>query len=548
MRSSVQQLHFHRFKQVLLAISAGFCMQVWAQPPVVGAPQLVKKGSYAQLLVNKKPFIITGGELGNSSASSLEYLSPLWPKLRQMNLNTVVAPVYWDLLEPAEGRFDFALVDGLLQGARKNDLKLVLLWFGTWKNSMSCYVPEWMKINQGLFPRTQNSEGKSEEIITPFSKNALEADTRAFVKLMQHIRQVDESQKTVLMVQVENEIGMLPEARDHSALANEAFVKQVPQELINYLQVHKETLAPELKKLWTNNGSKTSGSWEVVFGKSLATDEVFMAWYFGVYVNEVAKAGKEVYNIPMYVNAALNRPGKKPGEYPSAGPLPHVMDIWKAAAPSIDFLSPDFYNPDFKHWCDLYTRTSNPLFIPEHRFEAGVDAKALYAIGHYKAIGFSPFSIESTKKPEEEPIGKAYDIIHQLSGELSKADAKNIEGVLLTKEEDTSALEVGNYVLTVAHPYNLSWAPKAEEWPMTGAIIIAISPDEFYVGGTGIVITFKPKNGMQAGILRVDEGKFVKGVWKAGRRMNGDEDHQGRHLRIDVNGYGIQRIKLYQYQ
>ncbi|HEY6954693.1 MAG TPA: beta-galactosidase, partial [Flavisolibacter sp.] len=268
MRSSVQQLHFHRFKQVLLAISAGVCMQVWAQPPVVGAPQLVKKGSYAQLLVNKKPFIITGGELGNSSASSLEYLSPLWPKLRQMNLNTVVAPVYWDLLEPAEGRFDFALVDGLLQGARKNDLKLVLLWFGTWKNSMSCYVPEWMKINQGLFPRTQNSEGKSEEIITPFSKNALEADTRAFVKLMQHIRQVDESQKTVLMVQVENEIGMLPEARDHSALANEAFNKAVPSALIDYLQVHKDILVPEIKKLWQDNGSRTSGSWEEVFGNS----------------------------------------------------------------------------------------------------------------------------------------------------------------------------------------------------------------------------------------------------------------------------------------
>ncbi|MGZ4012606.1 MAG: GH35 family beta-galactosidase, partial [Flavisolibacter sp.] len=405
-------------KLVLFVVPVWFCTQLNGQSPTATSPRLVSKGNYTQLLVDSKPFIITGGELGNSSASSLEYMFPIWPKLRQMNLNTVVAPVYWELLEPAAGKFNFSLVDGLIQGARRSNLKLVLLWFGTWKNSMSCYAPEWMKVNQERFPRTKSSAGKSEEIITPFSKNALEADREAFVKLMQHIRHVDESQKTVLMVQVENEIGMLPEARDHSALANEAFGRDVPRDLINYLEVHKTTLVPEIKKLWEDKGARTSGSWEEVFGKSLATDEVFMAWYFGAYVNEVAKAGKETYNIPMYVNAALNRPGKKPGEYPSAGPLPHVMDIWKAAAPSIDFLSPDFYNPDFKHWCDLYTRVSNPLFIPEHRFEAGVDAKALYAIGHYKAIGFSPFSIESTKKPDEEPIGKAYDIIHQLSGEL----------------------------------------------------------------------------------------------------------------------------------
>ena len=541
-------LRSHAIKYLIYAVSISFCIQAIAQANAPGSPRLHRNGQWVQLYVDDKPFIVTGGELGNSTASSLTYLSPIWPKLRQMHLNTVFAPVYWELLEPEEGKYDFTLVDGLLQGARKNNLKLVLLWFGTWKNSMSCYVPEWMKTKQERFPRTQNSEGKSEEIITPFSKNALEADRRAFVKLMQHIRQVDESQKTVLMVQVENEIGMLPDARDHSPLANAVFDKVIPPELITYLQIHKETLMPELKKMWEDNGSKISGSWEEVFGKSLATDELFMAWYFGVYVNEIAKAGKEVYNIPMYVNAALNRPGKKPGEYPSAGPLPHVMDIWKAAAPSIDFLSPDFYNPDFKHWSDLYTKNSNPLFIPEHRFEEGVDAKALYAIGHYKTIGFSPFSIESTKKPKEEPIGKAYDIIHQLSGELEKANEKDFEGVLLTRDEDTVVLELGNYVLTVAHPYNLSWAPKAEEWPMTGAIIIAISPDEFYVGGTGVVITFKSKNGMQAGILRVDEGKFVNAVWKPGRRMNGDEDHQGRHLRIDANSYAIQRIKLYQYQ
>lgn len=218
-----------------------------------------------------------------------------------------------------------------------------------------------------------------------------------------------------------------------------------------------------------------------------------MAWYFGIYVEQIAKAGKQVYNIPMYVNAALNRPGKKPGEYPSAGPLPHVMDIWKAAAPSIDFLSPDFYNPDFKYWNDLYTRTSNPLFIPEHRFEPGIDAKAFYAIGHYHAIGFSPFSIESTTKPEEEPIGKAYSIIRQLSGEISKADQKNIEGVLLSKEEDSVKINLGNYILTITHSYNLPWAPKTTDWPLTGGIIVALPTMNFMLAEQDLLSPLKPK-------------------------------------------------------
>jgi hypothetical protein len=519
-----------------------------AQKVGYGKPHLLKRGNYAQLIVDNKPFIITGGELGNSTASSARFMDSIWPKLKKLNLNTVIAPVYWELTEPVEGKFDFQLVDDLISNSRKNNFKLVLLWFGTWKNSMSCYVPEWMKMDQQRFPRTQNSTGKTEEIITPFSLNALQSDKKAFIQLMRHLKEIDSKQQTVVMIQVENEIGMLPEARDYSSAANDAFNRPVPAALINYLASNKNSLLPEIKQVWESKGFKTSGSWEDVFGKSLATDELFMAWYFGAFVEEIAKAGKNVYDLPMYVNAALNRAGRKPGEYPSAGPLPHVMDVWKAAAPSLDFFSPDFYNPDFKYWNDLYTRSSNPLFIPEHKFEPGVDAKALYAIGHYKAIGFSPFSIESTNQPEKEPIRNAYQIIQQLSGEIGKANPQNLEGVLLSLEQDSVTINHGDYVLTVTHPYNLSWAPKTNDWPLTGGIIIALPNDEFYVGGTGLVISFKSISGSQVGILKIDEGKFVNGIWQPERRMNGDQDHQGRHLRIDVNDYSIQRIKLYQYK
>lgn len=514
-------------------------------------PKLVKNGDYVQLLVDNKPFLVLGGELGNSSASSNEYMRPIWPKLKAMNLNTVIAPVYWELMEPVENKFDFSLVDSLVKNARMFKMKLVLLWFGAWKNSMSCYAPAWVKTNTTRFPRILDKTGSPHEIITPFNQNNLEADKKAFAKLMQHVKDMDSKQQTVIMIQVENEIGMLPDARTYDEEANKAFNSAVPVLLINYLAKNKNELLPEIKSIWEANGAKTTGNWEEVFGKSLATDEIFMAWYYAAFTNELAIAGKAVYNLPMYVNAALNRPGRKPGEYPSAGPLPHIMDIWKAAAPAIDFLSPDFYNPDFKHWCDLYTRAGDPLFIPEHRFEKGIDAKAFFVFGNYNCFGFAPFSIESTEHPEKEPIGKAYNILSQLAQLITKYQpAGAVKGFLIEKDSMQKDIAIGDYLFTVHHEYKMGWSASARDsiWPLAGGLIISIAPYEFYVAGTGFVMTFTPKTkNTKAGFISIDEGKFDKGIWKQGRRMNGDQDHQGRHVRIPGNDFSIQHVKLYSY-
>jgi len=516
-------------------------------------PFLQKKGNKTQLIVNNKPFIIRGGELGNSSATSMESMEPIWPKLSDMNLNTVLTPVYWELIEPQEGKFDFSLVDDLILKARKENLKLVFLWFGSWKNSMSSHAPEWVKLNQKKYPRVKDDKGKSHEILTPFSENNLEADLKAFQKLMSHIKDFDQKEQTVIMVQVENEIGMLPTARDYCVWANEVFNKPVPDELLKYMQKNKEKLVPEFLEIWKKNGFKTSGNWEQIFGKGLHTDEIFMAWYFAKFTNKIAKAGKDLYPVPLFVNAALNAPEKKPGEYPSAGPLPHLMDIWKVAGTSIDMLSPDFYNPLFKHWNDLFTRQGDPLFIPEHRFDESAPFKGLYAIGHYEAIGFSPFSIESVVDAKKEPLGKIYNLVKQLTPviEANKGLGK-IDGVLLDKENKLQIIKLGNFEFTFKHDYTLNWSDgaKADVWPMSSAIIIEIAPDEFYIAGSGIVVTFKPLKSMElnAGILKTDQGIFENDVWRTVRHFNGDQTHQGRHLRISVGDYEIQKIKLYTYE
>ncbi|WP_449403982.1 GH35 family beta-galactosidase [Flavobacterium frigidimaris] len=538
-------LNIRFFLLTLLIVQFGFSQNK--------IPHLQKKGNKTQLMVNEKPFLVLGGELGNSSATSMESMENIWPKLKDMKLNTVLTPVYWELIEKEEGKFDFSLVDDLILRARKEDLKLVFLWFGSWKNSMSSHAPAWVKLNQKKYPRIKNDKNKSHEILTPFSENNLKADINAFQKLMAHLRDFDQKEQTVIMIQVENEIGMLPTARDYCPQANEAFNNEVPAELVHYLQKNKERLAPEFLEIWKVNGFKTKGNWEQVFGKSLQTDEIFMAWYFSKFTNAVAKAGKDSYAIPMFVNAALNAAGKKPGEYPSAGPLPHLMDTWKAAGNSVDFLSPDFYNPLFKYWNDLFTRQGDPLFIPEHKFDKTAPFKGLYAIGHYEAIGFSPFSIESVEDAKKEPLGKIYDLAQQLTPVIeANKGLHKIDGVLLDKENQSQIVQLGDYEFTFKHDYTLNWSDDAKEatWPMTSAIIIELTPNEFYIAGSGIVVTFKPVKDTtrNAGILKVDQGTFENKVWKTFRHFNGDQTHQGRHVRIAVGDYEIQKVQLYTYE
>jgi hypothetical protein len=518
---------------------------------ISGVPYLQTQGTAQQLIVDGKPFLMLAGELGNSSASDLEYMRPIWPRVVQMHLNTILVPVYWELLEPHEGEFDYTLVDSIIHSARDNDLKVVFLWFGTWKNSMSCYVPLWIKTDQRRFPRTRTKEGLAEEILTPSSDENRNADARAFAALMKHIRTVDGKNHTVIMMQVENEIGMIPDARDYCKEANTQFSERVPAELMKYLQKNKELLTPEIHSLWQKADFKMSGTWEEIFGKGLQTDEVFMAWYFGKYTNSVAEAGKKEYPLPMYVNAALIRPGYKPGQYPSAGPLPHLIDIWRAAAPEIDFLAPDIYFNNFKDWCGKYNYRGNPVFIPEVANNQSV-TNAFYAIAHLNAMGYSPFSIESLNDPENNQVSRGYAVLHQLKQLIIANQGKStMAGVLLDSANQTERIQLGDFTFNVKHEYSWRYATRSGvDTPRVGGMIIALSQDEFLIAGSGIIVTFEPRtnDGAIAGIASMDEGKFVNGKWTAGRRMNGDQDHQGRHLHLPGGSFGIQKVKLYTYR
>ena len=516
-------------------------------------PFLRKQGDATQLMVEGKPFIMLGGELGNSSAASLDDMNRICPKLRGMGLNTILVPAYWELLEPEEDKFDFTLIDGCIALARKHDLKIVFLWFGAWKNSMSCYAPSWVKENVKRYPRATTASGTPLEIMTAFNADNLKADAKAFARFMKHIAETDGERQTVIMVQVENEIGMLRDARDHRPEANAAYDSDVPARLTDYLSKHKAALRPRLSERWAKSGFKTKGKWTELFGEGIDTEEIFMAWHYGLFIQEVTRAGKEAYPLPVYLNAALNSRGRKAGEYPSAGPLAHLLDIWRAAAPAVDFLSPDIYDPGFTDWCKQYHVDGNPLFIPEIRLHEANAARALYAFGEHDAMGFSPFSIEDVPNPDEYPLTHAYGLLRQLSPLLSDLCGKGkTRGVLLDGTGGGQTVRKNGYTFTFNHFFSLPWENHRDtaRWGEAGAILIELSATEYLVAGSGVVVTFGNERNDETvtGISAIDEVAFDDGKMKILRRLNGDQNHQGRHLRIPSGKWSIQRVKLYDYR
>jgi hypothetical protein len=540
------------------------CLVMAAQNAPSEIPHLRKQGTATQLIVDGQPFLVLAGELTNNSATSVEYMKPIWSKLVEAKLNTVLAPVAWNQVEPQEGKFDFSVVDGIIRDARSHNLRLVLLWFASWKNSLSSYPPDWVKRDFERFPRAQVAGGKSIELLSPLSDANRDADARAFAALMRHVKAVDGQRHTVIMIQVQNEVGMHGDSRDRSPAANRAFAGPVPKELMDYLQKHKDTLIPEFRQVWEAAGSKTSGTWEEVFGQSKVTDGIFMAWNYARYIGRVAEAGKAEYPLPMFVNAALYGIGRGPQPPPSGGrPWDSVMDVWKAGGPQIDMLSPDAYSEsDFVAFCAKYSRPGNPLFIPENMGGPDGAARVLYVFGRHDAIGWTVMGLEDPRipHPDNDLIG-SFDAIAQMAPLIAEHQGKGtMSAVLLRGPNDPpQKIQLGNYTLEVKFyvmPKMFGVPPPPDPPPPAAAIFIATGPDEFFAAGSGVTVTFSPNTpGLPlAGLATVEEGAFVNGRWVPGRRLNGDDSDEGNFLMLERSGCcwppgakSIQHFTLYRY-
>lgn len=500
-----------------LILYLAFTTPVLAQP--APHPHIEKRGGALQLVVNGLPFLVLGGEVFNSSSSNRAYMQPIWPKLAAMNLNTVLVPISWEQIEPKEGSFDFSLMDGLITDARTNGLHLGLLWFGSWKNLVSSYAPAWVRSDRHRFPVAVDKSGNPLPIMSAFSKEGQAADARAFTAVMKHLREVDAKQQTVVLIQVENEVGLSNGDRDHSDAADRAFAEQVPQALIDQLVQRKSGLSREMIATWTAAGAKTSGTWTEVFGSGDATNEIFTAWNYARYISGVVAAGHADYPVPLFVNAAIGRQDGRLASYPSGGALPLVLDVWHAGAPEIEILSPDIYFGSFPAWCEKYTQSGNPLFIPETRGGPQGAANAFLAFGNYNAIGFSPFGIDGAAGRD---LIEAYDTLKQLSPLILDAQAAgSVRAAVVDTTNSSQQLRVGNYILNV----QLRKDRRSGETAAQG-FVLAISEGEnrFTVAGKNVQITFAAVGEpVTVGLDLVEEGTFADNKWIPSRRLNGDE-------------------------
>ncbi len=522
-----------------------------------GIPQIVKSGNVKQLFVDGKPFLILGGELNNSSSSSIEYMKAIWQEVTDLNFNTVITPLSWELIEPEEGKFNFELVDSLITEARQHNMHIVFLWLASWKNGMSSYIPLWVKENYKKYTRVKLQNNYTTEILSTFTNANSDADAKGFARLMKHIREIDGVQHTVLMMQIENEVGILGDSRDRSELADKAFTSPVPKELMSYLLSNKVSLVPEIKSLWGQNNFKSSGNWEDIFGKGDSCNEVFMAWYYSRYVNKVAEAGKKEYPIPMYVNAWLNQEGcPRPGLYPSGGPLANVLDIWQAGAPSISILAPDLYVPDYEERCKKFTQRGNPLFMPEMNSGEDGARNIFIAIGKYNAIGVSPFGIdrlgmtalgnEQAKGPKEAALSKSYNILSQLGPYILDKQVKGeMTGFVIDEKNPVITKQMGRFILEISLDDLFGHKSK-----LGYGIIMTDGTDQFIGAGSGFRVRLSTvtKSDTIVGIGKVDEGVFINNKWIPGRRLNGDEDDQGRAWRFSPRSLNIEKCRVYVYK
>jgi beta-galactosidase GanA len=570
----------HRILFISIA-SFAFAVAMSAQTPAAAPiPHLEKQGAVTHLIVDGRPWLGLAGELLNNAASTAENVRPVWPNLAKANLNTALVGVGWGWTEPEEGKFDFSALDGALRDARSNNLRVVLLWFGSWKNGTSSYPPAWVKRNPDKYPVARDKDGKGREILSTLSATNMEADGRAYAALMRHVRQIDSARRTVIMIQMENEVGLLGDSRDRCKEANEAFAGPVPKELTDYLQKNKNTLLPETLKLWDAAGGKTSGTWEEVFGSGTGADEAFMAWHYARYMNRITELGKKEYPIPVYVNAWIVQPqDKQPGDYPSGGPQAQNHDFWRAGAPRIDILAPDIYLANFAEIATMYSRNGNPLFIPETRGDA---ANAFYAIGELNAQMFSPFGIER-QVGADGPLAAAYGVLHQLTPLIMEHQTNGtMKAVMMDAGTGAQKVTMGNYVFELAMGGGRGAAPPPAA-PAAGggrsaagvpqaaagggfgggrggqaanrgyAIIIQTGPDDFWVAGANLGIKFSSTviATPMASLAAVEEGKFVNGAWVVGRHLAGDDTGMGggdrASLRLTANP-GILRVSLYSYR
>ncbi len=514
-----------------------------AVPSLVAAPmpRLAREnnGSF-QFMVDDRPFIILGIQTNNSSGYPGE-LERTWPLARRIGVNTVEIPIQWQAVEPVEGQFDFSGVDGLVAGARKHDLRLILAWFGGFKNAAMHFAPAWVKQDTHKYPRMIDQAGAPMRTLATYPDSTIQADARAFAAFMRHLKEIDGDRHTVIAVQVENEAGVLGTDRDHSAAAEKLFAQRVP-----------EAAARAFNK-------SATGAWTEVFGPH--GGETFMAYYQALYIQKVAEAGRKEFGLPLFLNVwtDIQDGFYEPGfSHPSGGPTTRMLPLYKALVSAVDWISPDIYKSNYVQFIEEatpYARADNPLMIPETGRALTYCKSMISVLGDLKGIGVSVFGVEGPAEgiPESlHDLAATYRVVGEATPLL--AEAKKYGKLRSAVEQEGAAtlvLDFGDYeAMAQFGPMNYGYggARAAGTKGKTGRVLIGqTGPEEFVIAGFDTTVNFRPRYGSQkprADFVSAEEGVYDNGAWKPRRQLSGDEIFFG--LRIPPGG-AVVKVKLMKY-
>jgi len=529
-----------------------------AQTTNPSLPHLVHKDGRHALIVDGEPFLILGAQCNNSSAWPA-ILPKVWSAMEVLHVNTLEIPVYWEQFEPQPGTYDYHIVDTIITQARRHGLRLVLLWFATWKNGSNHYMPQWMKLQPEKYPNITGRDGRQIDSPSPHSQATLEADIKAFSAFMRHLKEYDR-QHTVIMVQVENEPGSWGTVRDYSPRAQKIFDSPVPAEALSAANI-----SPESNRNWTE-----------VFDRD--ADEFFQVWHVATYIGKVAAAGKAIYPIPLYVNGSIRDPLKPgwPPAYEVGGPNDNVFGLWKAAASAVDILSPDIYINDTEAYLkvlELYSRMDNPLFVPETT-GFGAFTRFFYAALGYGAIGYAPFGMDDIRifygqdgnplSPEEryEATALNYRLFRPMAGQIAQLnfDGRIQTAVQLAVDPDAepgNPVDQENYVtdqslhfdgwdadIAFGTFYRMARSPSQPETPDGRILIAELNKGQYLLAGYHCRVMFCPtgKNeGQPWEYLIVEEGRYAEGVFKADRILNGDQTDWG----LNFSEPAVLRVSVY---
>lgn len=506
-------------------------------------PHFEKINDIPTLMVKGTPFIALAGELHNSSVSDKRYMEKnVWENVNGMNVNTIVAPAYWEMIESEKGKFNFESVKNLIDQARAHQKKVILLWFGLWKNGLSTYIPRWMKEDRETYPFIEKKNGERLYSISPLCMKAVDKDAIAFQQLMKFLKEYDFEEQTVIMVQIENEVGALSTDLDYQKSTIAKFEQTLPEEIETIYSIQ--------------------GTWRECFGKE--AKEYFMAYHYAKAIDHIAELGNQEYNLPFFVNAWLEKYPALPGEYPTGGPTAKMAPFWKKVAKNIYAFAPDIYVPNFSEVCDQYSNFQDCLLVPETRQDLNTIANLLYGLSKYNINCFSPFGIEDFLKEESDTDqhllsalaidASAFD--YTKTGQTLSNTYKKLVGMsdMIIKYRGTDKIypfykqkesDRGIVFDLENCEVKITYKNYSDDKVKSSGFVIETGTNEFFVIGINIRLQLRPKDGVQKqiGIIDFEEGYFNDGKWVRGRILNGDERY---NINIE-NDTEIFRIMYHEY-